>query len=356
LEFCTAICARIDQVDLVARAEQVGVSHFGAGDGPLLFSDPFQFLALAARETSSIRLGTLVANPLTRTAPVTANSVATLGALAPGRTFVGLGTANNALRSMGQPPARVDDLHHGIEVIRGLLGAGRVPFEWRGRRTEVELLADSAYYDLSHDVPVWVAAGGPKVMELAARTADAMVYCMGPQPEFIPLVRRRLDDAVRAAGRPPGSVKLIALTWFHQLRAGETYEDAVVNGFELGPVSSCIVNLPFMEQHVDVLGRGIVEACRTAATAFLGDPSAPDAPHHLDVWRAYMMGMAPAQRSIVTKEIVDYWCLYGTPDELRAKTDVLLENGVDMVSVMLANPAAARQNIEDIGASILAAA
>ena len=71
------------------------------GEGPLLFSDPYQQLALASQVTSTINLGTLVTNPLTRIAPVTANSVATLNHLAPGRTFLGIGTANNALRSMG---------------------------------------------------------------------------------------------------------------------------------------------------------------------------------------------------------------------------------------------------------------
>jgi alkanesulfonate monooxygenase SsuD/methylene tetrahydromethanopterin reductase-like flavin-dependent oxidoreductase (luciferase family) len=42
-----------------------------------LFSDPYQFLALAAHQTSSIKLGTWVTNPLTRIPPVTANSIAT---------------------------------------------------------------------------------------------------------------------------------------------------------------------------------------------------------------------------------------------------------------------------------------
>jgi hypothetical protein len=42
------------------------------GEGPLLFSDPYQYLAVAARETSSIssiKLGTRVTNPLTRLDP-----------------------------------------------------------------------------------------------------------------------------------------------------------------------------------------------------------------------------------------------------------------------------------------------
>ena len=107
MDFCIGTCAKIDQVGLVKQAEDLGVTHFGLGEGPLLFSDPYQQLALASQVTSTINLGTLVTNPLTRIAPVTANSVATLNHLAPGRTFLGIGTANNALRSMGNRPATI---------------------------------------------------------------------------------------------------------------------------------------------------------------------------------------------------------------------------------------------------------
>ena len=34
----------------VEQAEDLGVTHFGVGEGPLLFSDPYQFLALAAQQ------------------------------------------------------------------------------------------------------------------------------------------------------------------------------------------------------------------------------------------------------------------------------------------------------------------
>ncbi|MFE5700539.1 LLM class flavin-dependent oxidoreductase [Rhodococcus koreensis] len=68
MEFCIGTCAKIDQVAMVKQAEDLGFSHFGVGEGPLLFSDPYQYLALAATQTSSINLGTMVTNPLTRIA------------------------------------------------------------------------------------------------------------------------------------------------------------------------------------------------------------------------------------------------------------------------------------------------
>ena len=122
------------------QAEEVGASHFGVGDGPLLFSDPYQYLALASRETSRIKLGTWVTNPLTRIAPVTANSIATLNALAPGRVFVGMGTANNALRSMGNRPATMQQLEQSLMSSRACSAVIGSLHNWLNQDREIEFL------------------------------------------------------------------------------------------------------------------------------------------------------------------------------------------------------------------------
>ncbi len=356
MDFCIGTCAKIDQVDLVKQAEDLGVTHFGVGEGPLLFSDPYQQMAIAATKTSTINLGTMVTNPLTRSAPVTANSVATLNSLAPGRTFLGIGTANNALRSMGNRPATVKELVHSVEVSRGLLRGERVTHRWHGQETEIEFLDTTGLWYTIEDVPVWMAAGGPKGLVAAARIADAVVYCLGPNPDMIGLVRRELDKAVAEAGREPGSVKLISLSWFYQLRPGETWEDGIDNGFGSGPISSCLTNAGFMNEHVDELGEGIVKASTQAAMAYLGDPSAPDQPHYLETWAKYLRGLDPVHKPLITKELVDYWCLYGDPERLQQQAQLMLDSGVDLLSVFLSNPFTAERDVNDIGASLLATA
>jgi alkanesulfonate monooxygenase SsuD/methylene tetrahydromethanopterin reductase-like flavin-dependent oxidoreductase (luciferase family) len=357
MEFCIGTCAKIDQVGLAKQAEDVGASHFGVGEGPLLFSDPYQYLALAARETSSIKLGTWVTNPLTRIAPVTANSIATLNALAPGRTFLGIGTANNALRSMGNRPAKLAELDTALDITRGLLAGERVTHKWLGQEREIEFLdKEGHWYNINDPVEIWMSAGGPKGLAIAAKHADYMTYCLGPNADMIGLVRRELDKAVADAGRPPGSVKLVALSWFYQLQNGETWEDGIDNGFGSGPISSCITNAGFMNEHIDELGEPIVKASTDAAMAYLGDPTAADAPHYLEVWAKYLRGLDPVHRPIITKELADYWCLYGTPDQLLEKTQLMRDAGCDMVSVFLSNPFTAERDIAHIGSSILARA
>jgi alkanesulfonate monooxygenase SsuD/methylene tetrahydromethanopterin reductase-like flavin-dependent oxidoreductase (luciferase family) len=226
---------------------------------------------------------------------VTANSIATLNALAPGRTFLGIGTANNALRSMGNRPAKLSELDSALTIARGLLAGERVTQTWLGQERDIEFLDKNGHwYNIDAPVDVWMSAGGPKGFALAAKHADYMTYCLGPNPEMIGVVRRELDKAVAEAGRPPGSVKLVALSWFYQLRNGETWEDGVDHGFGSGPISSCITNAGFMNDHVDELGERIVTASTNAAKAYLGDPTAPDAPHYLEVWAKYLRDSTPS--------------------------------------------------------------
>ncbi|MFJ9008585.1 LLM class flavin-dependent oxidoreductase [Streptomyces canus] len=346
--------AKIDQFELVRQAEDLGISHYGVGEGPVLFSDPYQFLALAARETSSIKLGTWVTNPLTRTAPTTANSFATLNKLAPGRLFVGMGTANNAMRSMGRDVATMRELEHGVEVVKKMLAGDRVVHSMNGEDREIQFLdLDGHWYNVSDPVEILWAAGGPKSLKLAARHADYVTYCLGPNPDMIRLVRRELDKAVAEAGRPPGSVKLIGVSWFYMLRSGETWHDAVENGFGSAPITSCLTNLGFMRQHGDELPADIVEASATAAMAYLGDPNSPEALDYLTVWSKYLKGLDPAHRPIITKNLVDYWCLYGTPDQLQEKTRIMRDAGVDMVGIMLANPFTAERDLADVGRTVV---
>jgi alkanesulfonate monooxygenase SsuD/methylene tetrahydromethanopterin reductase-like flavin-dependent oxidoreductase (luciferase family) len=83
------------------------------GEGPLLFSDPYQQMALASQKTSTIHLGTMVTNPLIRIASATAILGDHLERAAPGRTFLGIGTAN-VLRSLGNRPATIRELTHSV--------------------------------------------------------------------------------------------------------------------------------------------------------------------------------------------------------------------------------------------------
>ena len=75
----------------------------------MIRSNVWAVIALVAQQTQRLRIGTGVAVPGLRLAPVAANGIATINRLAPGRCFIGLGTGNTAMRMLGHPHAKVAD-------------------------------------------------------------------------------------------------------------------------------------------------------------------------------------------------------------------------------------------------------
>jgi coenzyme F420-dependent glucose-6-phosphate dehydrogenase len=120
--------------------------------------------ALAAR-TSRILLGTSVLTPTFRYHPaVVAQAFATLGCLAPGRVFLGLGAgeAMNEVAPTGTDwpgsGERLERLREAVALIRSLWSGEQVTFEGRWYQTR-----GATIYDLpSEAIPLWIAAGGPK--------------------------------------------------------------------------------------------------------------------------------------------------------------------------------------------------
>ncbi len=123
------------------------------------------WLGALVAQTSRVLVGTSVLTPTYRYHPaVVAQAFATLGCLAPGRVFLGLGSgeAMNEVAPTGVdwPGAgeRLERLREAVALIRRLWSGDQVHFEGQWYRT-----GGAVIYDLPEQpIPVWIAAGGPK--------------------------------------------------------------------------------------------------------------------------------------------------------------------------------------------------
>ena len=88
MKFGGMVATNIGDWQIFQELETLGYDHGWAPDSQMIWSDCYATLALSAHHTSRIRLGTGVAIAGTRTAPVTAHSIASINKLAPGRTFL----------------------------------------------------------------------------------------------------------------------------------------------------------------------------------------------------------------------------------------------------------------------------
>ncbi len=172
-------------------------------DSQLRRRDTYVLLAAAARATERITLGPLIANPVTRHPTVTASSIATIDELAPGRTLLGWGVGDTAVRLAGLRPARVKELEAGARLMRALLD---------GESVEVGA-ARPARLPHHRPVPIWIAAGGPRTLRMAGGVADGVFIRVGTHPANIATAVEAIRGGAADAGRDPVTVRLGAV--FH---------------------------------------------------------------------------------------------------------------------------------------------
>jgi len=176
VKFGVSIASHIARTDLAVTAERLGFDSFWGTDSQMLWSDVYAYLALAAERTDRIQLGTAVAVAPTRLAPVTAQSIATINRLAPGRTRLGLGTAHTAMRTMGMKPMRAADFAEYVRVVAELLRTGETEYGPEGDRRPIRFLQRE--FDgirLDPPIPLFVSATGPRGQRLAGRHADGVM-------------------------------------------------------------------------------------------------------------------------------------------------------------------------------------
>ena len=121
MRFGICVMANIDEIGFFSHAETLGYDSVWVTDSQMLFSDCYAVLALAARQTTRLRLGPGTAICGTRIPPVQVAAIATLNRLAPGRVHLAVGTGNTAMRTMGQRPMRIAEYDDYLRVLSALL-------------------------------------------------------------------------------------------------------------------------------------------------------------------------------------------------------------------------------------------
>jgi 5,10-methylenetetrahydromethanopterin reductase len=159
--------------DDAAHAEENGFASVGFVDTPLIAGDPFVAMALAAERTSALRVGTMLAIPSNRNAAACVTAVASINRIAPGRTFLGLGTGNTGRAVFGHKALPVDRFADYVASCRALLDGEEVVHRESGKTTHVRLRHpfEDRYIDRS-GIPVYVAADGPRALGAAGERGD----------------------------------------------------------------------------------------------------------------------------------------------------------------------------------------
>jgi 5,10-methylenetetrahydromethanopterin reductase len=287
----TILGPRVDTPSQIELAEELGYDRAWVFDSPALFADPWMTLARAADRTSSIRLGVSVITPRMRHLVANAGAIATLAALAPGRVDVVIGAGFTSQAMIGKGPVRWAEVEEYAVALRALLGGETI--DWDGG---VIALRPGKLTGLTVpcEVPIWVAAHGPKGYAVGARVGDGIVTNPGHG-----------SDGGAGAG---AGVELWAQFNATILGEGEALDsDRVIDAG--GPPAALHLHL----------GDGGAAAGTAAARTYAERLDAIDPRlRHLEMHRGHLAEVTELERDLVTAELISRTTSTGTPEQVRA--------------------------------------
>jgi 5,10-methylenetetrahydromethanopterin reductase len=116
-------------IHLAKLSEELGYSHIWVGDSHLIWREAYINMAAVALNTSKVKIGTGVTNPLTRHPSVVASAYATLEEYSPGRMIVGIGLGDSSVETMGMKPAKLSFFEKTMQEMRDLLAGKEVQLD-----------------------------------------------------------------------------------------------------------------------------------------------------------------------------------------------------------------------------------
>jgi F420-dependent oxidoreductase-like protein len=185
-------------------------------------SDAVSPLAWVGARTERIRLGTAIMQMPARSPATTAATVATLDLLSGGRVLLGLGTSGPQVaegwhgQAWGKPLTRTREY---VEIVRAILRRD-APLEHHGEHYDIPYSGADAtglgkplkliVHPPRPDVPIYLAAIGPKNVALAAEIADGWLPIFFSPERFGETHRPMLDEGFARRGGKPGGWDLAA--------------------------------------------------------------------------------------------------------------------------------------------------
>lgn len=338
MKFGAMVATHIKDWQLLKLAEDLGYDHGWVPDSQMIWSDCYAVLALAAANTSRIKLGTGVSIGPTRVAPVTAHSIATIAALAPGRVFLGMGTGHTAMRVMGMKPQKPKAFREYLRVVRSLLNGEEVSYTFNGETRDIRFLhLEREFIDLSEPIPIWVAANGPGALRAAGAYGDGRISALNEPPEVATQSIAAMADGAAEVGRTLSpAFHTAALTSAVVLGPGESLtSDRVIDqcGSQVAAAFHyCYEN--WQQSGDDSFIPPPVRNIWDEYCDYVARMSTPEQKRYLQIHEGHCSYLVPEERRFITPEAIETWILAGEPDQIIDKLRAAESAGLKEITLL----------------------
>jgi 5,10-methylenetetrahydromethanopterin reductase len=290
-------------IQLAKVSEESGFSHIWVGDSHLIWREAYVNMTAMMLNTTKVKFGTGVTNPLTRHPSVVGSAYATLEEYAPGRMIVGIGLGDSSVETMGMKPAKLSYFEKTVQQMRDLLD---------GKEVQLETGKIHVLHPCKRKVPIYIAASGPKMLELSGRIADGIIILVGVADEYIAHAREKIAAGAKAAGRNLDDISLVL--WV-PCAVSETAsaKDAVK-----AHVARVVAHpLPYV---LDPNEQKILEEIRKTYDYY----------HHMD--------QQANHAEVIPDWLVDKFAIAGTVDQCRAQIERIKKTGIQQIAIIPYSP------------------
>ncbi|HEY2778110.1 MAG TPA: TIGR03842 family LLM class F420-dependent oxidoreductase [Gaiellaceae bacterium] len=297
-------------IELMRLAESHGFEYAWTYDSHVLWQESMPTLALAADQTSKIKLGHMVTNPGTREPTVLASAYATLHDISNGRMIMGIGRGDSARRYIGQTPVKVAEFEAALAMIKPFMNGKEV--NWNEKDLQLKWVRPEL-----PEIEMHVAGYGPKALAVAGRQGDGVIIQLA-DPDIIQWIMATARQAAEEAGRDPAALKCIVSAPSH-------ISDDLADAREQVRWFPAMVS-----NHVkDLIDRYGTDGSTVpkALTEYVLARKFYDYNEHSRVGAKH--------GGFVTDEICDRFCVIGNLEQCKQKLRELEEIGVDQFNVYL---------------------
>ncbi|MFQ5792497.1 MAG: LLM class flavin-dependent oxidoreductase [Acidobacteriota bacterium] len=286
-------------IQLAKLSEELGFSHIWVGDSHLIWREAYVNMAAVALNTSKVKIGTGVTNPLTRHPSVVASAYATLDEYAPGRMIVGIGLGDSSVETMGMKPARMAYFKRTLGQMRDLFA---------GKEVQLETGKIHIKHPCKAKVPIYVAASGPKMLELSGSIADGIIVLVGVADEYLRQAKEKIEAGATAAGRKLSDIDLVL--WVPCAVSDKTPAKDTVKAHVARVVAH---PLPYV---LDEKEQKVLADIRKTYDYY----------HHME--------QEANHAEVIPDWLVDKFAIAGTVAECRAQVERLKKSGIQQIAII----------------------